>query len=281
MLGTELLSFTVADPGIVRFSPDGRSLLVATGLYEALVFDGIAGREREAASQALSELEAASLAEEALRANDDRMLAAATAVRREMANSPSQSSTLIALTSIQSMRAERVSQLYEQLWLKDHVVEAIHQDASLSVGVRQDLLHMVELRGELKAGWLRSRAGGVAYRGDQGPEQYARALAAAELSDRLEPNELFTLEALGMSLYRCGRCAESAAALQRFRDMNKVTEIGYTGAHAFLAMVHHRLGNIEQAREWLARCRKEISNVDETTKSVIEEATLLIESSGR
>jgi tetratricopeptide (TPR) repeat protein len=70
------------------------------------------------------------------------------------------------------------------------------------------------------------------------------------------------LSTLGSALYRAGRYPE---ALARFEESVKLdTRGGILEDFVFLALVHHRLGDADKSREFLARADKEVEHIRAT-----------------
>ena len=74
---------------------------------------------------------------------------------------------------------------------------------------------------------------------------YQRGLRLAEAACRLEPDNGFYLNTLGVAQYRSGLVAEALATLTRSNDLNKEKE---PADLAFLALAQSRLGQSEKAR---------------------------------
>ncbi len=103
-------------------------------------------------------------------------------------------------------------------------------------------------------------------------EQYLRALRWAEAASRVAPDSGMVLNTLGVAQYRTGRYARAVGTLERAADLNKGTPADL----AFLAMAHHRLGQLEPARTRLAVLRETLRQPrwekDEEARSFLREA---------
>jgi hypothetical protein len=81
---------------------------------------------------------------------------------------------------------------------------------------------------------------------------YQRGLRLALAACRLEPFNGVFLNTLGVAQYRSGLITEALVTLTRSNGMNKQKE---PADLAFLALAQHRLGQLGQARDTLARLR--------------------------
>jgi WD40 repeat protein/tetratricopeptide (TPR) repeat protein len=89
----------------------------------------------------------------------------------------------------------------------------------------------------------------------------AQLLQLAEKSVALKPNQYASLNTLGAALYRAKRFEDS---LKKLDEAIKVQgNGGMAGDWLFLAMAHHRLGHVEESKNWLAKAQKWM---DERTK---------------
>jgi WD40 repeat protein/serine/threonine protein kinase/Flp pilus assembly protein TadD len=70
------------------------------------------------------------------------------------------------------------------------------------------------------------------------------------------------LSTLGTALYRAGRFPEALVRLEE--SLNLATKGGIVEDWVFLALVHHRLDHVDQAREFLARANKEMEHIRAT-----------------
>ena len=102
------------------------------------------------------------------------------------------------------------------------------------------------------AGTPPKTANNIAWSCALGPASISDFTPAVQLAElaaaRSEQNRLNTLGAI---LYRAGRAEEAIKWLNR-----SVAAHGAGGTHydaLFLAMAHHRLGHVDEAREWLRR----------------------------
>ncbi len=84
----------------------------------------------------------------------------------------------------------------------------------------------------------------------QPAEDLHQSLWAAQVADRLAPEDEGTLSLLGATQYRLGRLEEAAATLERSRALRQ--NRGRVEVAAFLAMACHRLGDVDGAQRALA-----------------------------
>ena len=85
-------------------------------------------------------------------------------------------------------------------------------------------------------------------------EAYRLALGKAEMANRLEPNDLFTLAMLGLAQYRVGEYQDALTTLIKCEKMRVDAHLEPgPGRVSFMAMALHQLGREEEARAALNR----------------------------
>jgi Flp pilus assembly protein TadD len=149
----------------------------------------------------------------------------------------------------------QVASLFEKNLLREKVVDALLQDATLNEDDRKSALELARTHSEdpqslNEAAWV------VAKNREAGKEAYARALRQAEAAVRLAPKYGFILNTLGIAQYRVGRFAEALASLMKSEKLNATKNGSDPHDLAFLAMTQHQLGKKEQARATLDSLRK-------------------------
>ncbi len=106
--------------------------------------------------------------------------------------------------------------------------------------------------------------------------EYQRALIQAEQACALEPSGTY-LNTLGVAQYRVGLYPEALKTLQKADELNG----GIPEDVAFLAMLHHRLGDEAQAKKEMARLRQSLSNSrlrnDPEARAFLKEAEDLLD----
>src|SRR4029077_10195924 len=81
------------------------------------------------------------------------------------------------------------------------------------------------------------------------PVQMAEKALAAYLPEQ----KRLALNTLGAALYRAGRIDEAIARLDE--SVKASGGVGVPQDWAFLAMAHHRKGNVDESRRWLEKLR--------------------------
>jgi tetratricopeptide (TPR) repeat protein/tRNA A-37 threonylcarbamoyl transferase component Bud32 len=108
-----------------------------------------------------------------------------------------------------------------------------------------------------------SVANGTAWTCALGPEALPDLRPAAELARlavRANATDANTRNTLGAILYRAGEYREAVAALNETVKLRN--NQGATAADGFfLAMAQHRLGQADEARQWLDRARQEVEKI--------------------
>jgi WD40 repeat protein/serine/threonine protein kinase len=130
----------------------------------------------------------------------------------------------------------------------------IRSQKSLSEPVRRAALSLAESWPEDASG-LNQASWDVVRRPDAGAEAIRQALRLAEAACRLEPNQGYYLNTLGVAQYRAGQYEEALATLTRSEPLNAAAETSHPADLAFLAMAHYQLGHKAQAQATLERLR--------------------------
>jgi hypothetical protein len=86
---------------------------------------------------------------------------------------------------------------------------------------------------------------------------YRRGLRLARAASRIEPENVASLNTLGVAQYRCGLISEALTTLARSNERNQGRE---PSDLAFLALVEHRLGHLEEAGDTLRRLRDRVKS---------------------
>jgi tetratricopeptide (TPR) repeat protein len=97
----------------------------------------------------------------------------------------------------------------------------------------------------------------------------SRALALAERATRLDPHDPLIRNTLGVAYYRIGRYREAADTLQG--NLSNRNEKCLALDLYFLAMSHHRLGDVALARAYFAWAKRATSPQDAPTIEEIRE----------
>jgi WD40 repeat protein len=100
--------------------------------------------------------------------------------------------------------------------------------------------------------------------------EYERALWKARLAAARNEHDEQPLRLVGMALYRTGRYEEALEVLERSHAERIATRRARPEVAAFLAMTHHRLGQEDQARQYLELIRglMQISTLQANSDSV-------------
>jgi hypothetical protein len=141
-----------------------------------------------------------------------------------------------------------VGGLFDHPLPRAEVMEQVHHHKGISEAVRRHALDLAERYQDEPARFSRaSRA--VARHRDAPPALFRKALDWAQTACRLSP-EGPSRTALGLTQYRLGQYAEALKTLTRAEERNQANPSDHLADLAFLAMVHHRLGQ----RLRLPRC---------------------------
>jgi hypothetical protein len=158
------------------------------------------------------------------------------------------------------LRAEAIVEpLFARLLLRDDVLAAIQFRPSADSEIQAACLELVGTWPESaeecnRVAWPLVRDPG------QMDANYQRGLRLAKGACRLQPENAAILNTLGVAQYRCGLMAEALETLTRTNTLNKEKE---PSDLAFLALVHHRLGQSDKARDTLARLRQVMKDLQQ------------------
>jgi WD40 repeat protein len=147
-----------------------------------------------------------------------------------------------------------VHSLFEKLLLREEVMAALRQDATLDEDDRKFALETAQLHREDPQS-LSTAVWRVVMLSDAGKEAYARALSQARDAVRLNPENKDFLSLLGFAQYRVGHYADALATLTK-------SEKGGPAGLAFLAMTQQQLGKKDEAKATLGRLRKVMKQHD-------------------
>ena len=142
-----------------------------------------------------------------------------------------------------------VTPLFARLLLRDDVLAALRAQPAADPEIQSACLTLAASRPEPA---LECNNAGFALVRDPGrPEAiYQRGLRLAKAACRLEPDNGFYLNTLGVAQYRTGSVADALATLARSNTLNKQKEPADV---AFLAMAYQHLGHPAEARAMLDR----------------------------
>jgi hypothetical protein len=145
--------------------------------------------------------------------------------------------------------------------LPAEVAAAVRRDPTITEAVRQEALAWVEPYGRMlvraeaakNADALNDANWAVVRRPGADASAYERSLRQAETACHLGPDNLNSLNTLGVAYYRVGKYQEAIATLGR---CDKLRKESVPHDLAFLAMAQQQLGQKEQARATLERLRQ-------------------------
>jgi Flp pilus assembly protein TadD len=181
---------------------------------------------------------------------------------------------------LQRELVSQVASLFEKHLLREKVLDALRQDATLNDDDRKSALelaqsHREDPRSLNEAAWIMVKSR------ETGKVAYARALRQAETAVRLAPKDGLILNTLGVAQYRVGRYAEALASLTKSEKLNATEKGSIPADLAFLAMTQHQLGKKDQAKATLDRLREVMKQArwanDSEAVSFLGEAEELIE----
>jgi WD40 repeat protein/tRNA A-37 threonylcarbamoyl transferase component Bud32 len=173
-----------------------------------------------------------------------------------------------------------VESLYQEALLKQDVLERLQALADLDEATRSLALAFAGLHDEASAGGLNQRSWQTVRRSGESADAYRRALRFAEAACRLEPENAYILNTLGVAQYRAGLYSEALDTLQRADQINaKAGARSLPGDVAFLAMSAHRVGKAEEAKAHLVRLRalmKDSKGASAENRAFLAEAEALV-----
>jgi WD40 repeat protein len=152
-----------------------------------------------------------------------------------------------------------IESLYARASLGPEVLEALRNDPALGESVRRRALTLAARIPENP--WsLNTASWGAASRPDAEPSAYRRALRQAEVACALIPHQGFFLTTLGIAQYRVGDDTAAVASLSEADRLKAAAPAApFPQDLAFLALSHHRLGQVELAGAALGRLRRAMS----------------------
>jgi WD40 repeat protein len=149
-----------------------------------------------------------------------------------------------------------VESLYDQLLLKNDVVNRLRVDTNLEESTRFLALKFAERHPGKTADELNNRSWLTLHKPGADADVYRRALALAEAACVQEPDNWAYLNTLGVAQYRCGLYREAVETLRRSDQLNtRRTGRSEPADLAFLAMAAQRLGQADEAKMYLERLR--------------------------
>lgn len=249
----------------VMFSPDGSRLIaVAGGTLQ--VWDSVPNRVRfaERASLRATEPEAQRVVASILETHLDQHAADAEICRRDdLSPSVRRSARNLLLRRFAEPREEAwrlVRRLEERLVVGADVVKSIEADATLT-GDRRDHALRFASRISDAVEHLNRRAGNIVCSAERTEECYQGALRAATRAAELSPDDSDVSNTLGVALYRCSKFADAKSRLQRSVELRQASsKAAHASDLAFLAMVHARLGEQDEAKRLLAEFEKAMTD---------------------
>jgi tetratricopeptide (TPR) repeat protein len=149
-------------------------------------------------------------------------------------------------------RAEAiVDSLFARLLIRDDVLAALEAQPAADPEIQAACLKLAgtwtESAGECNnAGWALVRERG------QSESSYQRGIRLAQAASRLDPNNGYCLNTLGVAQYRLGMMAAALATLTKSNELNRARQCFDL---AFLAMAYQRLGKPAEAKAKLEQLR--------------------------
>ena len=147
----------------------------------------------------------------------------------------------------------RVQALQEELVLRERVVARLHAAEDIKPLVRETTLRLAASLEDLSARDYNQNAWRIASTPGLTLGEYANAVRQARAACALHPEDANMKNTLGVALYRAERFEEAITTLNHSLEMGRQLE-NYEPAydHAFLALSHAALGDVEAARRHLA-----------------------------
>src|SRR5262249_39821728 len=151
-----------------------------------------------------------------------------------------------------------VRSLFRELMLRAEVLARLRGDASLNEPVRAAALAIAE-RWPEDPDSLNISSWAVVWYPNGRHADYLQALRYAEEAAHLLPDDPGIVNPLAVALYRVGHYREALDALRRSEQLwakTRPNDNPNWGDVAFLAMVHHQLGQQDEARRYLKQYRE-------------------------
>jgi WD40 repeat protein len=168
--------------------------------------------------------------------------------------------------------------LCERLLLREEILAALRQDASLSDAARERALAQAAGYQE-SAGHLAQASLAVLGQPGAGEAEYRQAFRHAEAACRLLPSA-YHVNALGLAHYRLGNYAPALCHFEQAERLARSPSRSNCFALGYLAMTQHQLGRRDEARATLARLRewleKEKAPATDPAQVSLREAAQLI-----
>jgi WD40 repeat protein/tetratricopeptide (TPR) repeat protein len=152
---------------------------------------------------------------------------------------------------VTSSAMKTIDRLYNENGYYYRVMEQIEADKTLDENVRTAALQIVKSRLKLDADKFR------AIGSTPGAELkvYREALEKAEMANRLEPNDISIMCAMGVNQYRVGAYSEALETLTQVEKMRADANGLRADVVAVIAMALHKLGKAEEANVAFNRLR--------------------------
>ena len=158
---------------------------------------------------------------------------------------------------IEAPAATLVKIRYRDLLLHSEVLEAIKSEKRISEGLRARALAIAREYPE-NADALNMAAWQVVRIPASKLVAYQRAMRLAEAASRLQPDNGYPLNTLGVAQYRVGQYAQALETLLRSEKLNATKTGSIPGDLAFLAMTYYKLGRKPDADATLVRLREAV-----------------------
>src|SRR5262249_38691537 len=150
-----------------------------------------------------------------------------------------------------------LDQLFNRPLPRKAVLDRVRTDPALSEPVRQAALRLADHYREAEPQRLAATARLLARSPRLAHAYQYQALSQAEAACARAPDDGYCLTALGMAQYRLGKYREALETLTRAERLNTRRNVSNSGPlpadMALLALVHHRLGNPDEAKKFEGR----------------------------